>query len=386
MSEPIYNQAVKEVLQELTGEPDKLPLFIQGIITSQINNIIVEANLLGIDRAEYFLQDYKGRINWVDAMVNTIQYSDSLYKKSYEKLKAPGAYSTTYGDLFTEIYEDKPYLSEIFVRIVEETEGVAITSAKQLQELTGITEIYGYWDEDKGETIPYGDHKPTKEEAQEIAFKQIKNTFTEAMSYRYSRALEAILEAGGKYSDLLQIKPSYFNLPETWSGCLATDQYSSILWALEKAFLIGEPNTSVRPDLKTIARDLEAPYSVLMDAHIIATGNTPLDRGLKQKIEGLENRLKIEVRAYISKQSNEWKTERLLLQNEELSQDKVEKQIQIYINQFVIWFNLLLFSEITDRELTNTDRSIIEAHKETIYKYFGDFLAEAKEIYNPHKK
>ena len=386
MSEPIYNQAVKEVLQELIGEPDKLPLFMQGIISSQISNIIGEANLLGKDRAEYFLQDYKGRINWVDAVVSTSQYSNSLYIKSYEKLKALGDQGKTYGDLFTEIFEDEPYLSEIFIRIVEETEGVAITSAKKLQELTGITEIYGYWDEDKGETIPYGDHKPTKEEAQEIAFKQIENTFIEAMNYRYSKALEAILEAGGKYSDLLQIKPSLFNLPETWSGCLATDQYSSILWALENAFLIGEPNTSVRPDLKTIAREVEAPYSVLMDAHIIATENTPLERGLKQKIESLENRLKKEVRAYISKQSNEWKADRLLLQDEELSQDKVEKQIYVYINQFVIWFNVLLFSEITDKELTNTDRSIIEAHKETIYKYFGDFLAEAKEIYNPHKK
>jgi hypothetical protein len=89
------------------------------------------------------------------------------------------------------------------------------------------------------------------------------------LSFRYSKALEAILDAGGKYSDLLKVKPSYYNLSETWSGCLAKDQYSSILWAIENAFLIGEPNSSVKPDLKTIAQEIEAPYSVLMDAHKI---------------------------------------------------------------------------------------------------------------------
>ena len=66
-----------------------------------------------------------------------------------------GDESKTYEDLFTEIYQDETYLNEIFVRLVEETEGVAITSAKQLQELTGITEIYGYWDEEKGDYEPH---------------------------------------------------------------------------------------------------------------------------------------------------------------------------------------------------------------------------------------
>lgn len=277
MSELIHDKVVKEILQELVGEPGKKQPFAESLVNSYLQDLVAQAQLLLKSGSkvenlqEWYLQELRGRVmdNVVEALIKSSEFKDNLYKKSYERLKAIGDESKSYGDLFTEIYEDETYLNEIFVRIVEETEGVAITSAKQLQELTGITEIYGYWDEEKGETVPYGDKKPTKKEAQEIAFKQIEEAFTSAMSYRYSRALEDILEAGGKYNDLLQVKPSYFNLPETWSGCLPTDQYSSILWAIENAFLIGEPNTSVRPDLKAIAQDIEAPYSVLMDAHKI---------------------------------------------------------------------------------------------------------------------
>ena len=193
----------------------------------------------------------------VDALLKNPEYKDELYKRSYEKLKASDNIHKSWGDLFTEIYEDEAYLNEIFVRLVEEQEEVEITSAKQLQELTGITEVYP----EAKET--------TKKEAIAEANKQIEETFTQAMSWRYLNTLERMLEAGGTYNDLLKIKPKDFNLPETWSGTLASDQYSSILWAIESAFLIGEPNTSVRPDLKTIAQEIEAPYSVLMDAHKI---------------------------------------------------------------------------------------------------------------------
>lgn len=277
MSELIHDKVVKEILQELVGEPGKKQPFAESLVNSYLQDLAAQAKLLLKSGSkvenlqEWYSQELRNEVlpNVAEALIKSSEFKNSLYKKSYERLKALGDENKSYGDLFTEIYEDETYLNEIFVRIVEETEGVAITSAKQLQELTGITEIYGYWDEDKGETVPYGDKKPTKKEAQEIAYRQVEDTFIKAMSYRYSKALEDILEAGGKYSDLLQVKPSYFNLPETWSGCLPTDQYSSILWAIENAFLIGEPNTSVRPDLKAIAQEIEAPYSVLMDAHKI---------------------------------------------------------------------------------------------------------------------
>ena len=277
MSELIHDKVVKELIEDLTKEVGKNQPFTESLLDKYLLDLQAQAQLLlksgskAEDIQEYFIQEFKGDglKNMVEAFVKSYEFKDTLYKKSYERLKAFGEESKSYGDLFTEIYDDETYLNEIFVRLVEETEGVAIASAKQLQELTGITEIYGYWDEEKGETLPYGDKKLTKKEAQETAFKQIEEAFTMAMSFRYSKALEAILDAGGKYSDLLKVKPSYYNLPETWSGCLAKDQHSSIIWALDTAFLIGEPNKSVRPDLKTIAKEIEAPYSVLMDANKI---------------------------------------------------------------------------------------------------------------------
>lgn len=276
MSELIHDKVVKEILQELVGEPGKIQPFAESLVNSYLQDLVAKARLLlksgsKVDNLqEWYLQELRGKVmdNVVEALIKSSEFKDNLYKKSYDRLKALGDENKSYGDLFTEIYEDETYLNEIFVRIVEETEGVAITSAKQLQELTGITEIYGYWDKEKGETVPYGDKKPTKKEAQEIAFKQIEETFTSAMSYRYSKALEDILEAGGKYSDLLQVKPSFFNLPESWSGTLATDQYSSILRALSFEFLINEPaSLMLLPDLRSIAQEIEAPYSVLMDCY-----------------------------------------------------------------------------------------------------------------------
>ncbi len=152
-------------------------------------------------------------------------------------------------------------LSEIFVRLVEEQNNVEVTSAKQLQELTGIKELWG------------GDGEPelTPKQRKEKATKQMEDLFIEAMSYRYDNALEEILQAGGNYRQLLGLKPEYFNLPEhreiRWEYNTYKSQYDSILRALDNAFNIGEPNTSVRPDLKAIAKEIEAPYSVLMDAH-----------------------------------------------------------------------------------------------------------------------
>ena len=142
----------------------------------------------------------------------------------------------------TVVYSDVKESQEAFIDYVEETYQAKVKDGKHLQKLTGITE----------ETL-----------------EGLEETVINSKYSKYFRALEKALAEGAKYKDLLQIKPKDYGLPESWSGCLPTDQYSSILWAIENAFLIGEPNTSVRPDLRTIAEEIEAPYSVLMDAHKI---------------------------------------------------------------------------------------------------------------------
>jgi len=198
MSELIHDKVVKEILQELIGEAFIKESFAESLVNKYLQDLKAQTQLLVKSGSkeedlmeEYLLQEFRDKVmnTVVEALIKSSEFKDSLYKKSYERLKALGDGSLYYGDLFSEIYQDEPYLNEIFVRLVEETEEVAITSAKQLQELTGLTEVCGHPDE------------------------EIEKTFTIAMSYRYSKVLEDILEAGGKYSDLLQVKPSFFKLP-----------------------------------------------------------------------------------------------------------------------------------------------------------------------------
>ena len=279
MSEQVYKKALEGTFNELTIEtPEKNKAWSETVMDNYLSDLKGEIDLLfrsGTPTDEirgHYMENMEGDISQIlyQALSTSPEFIDKLYKDTYQRLKALAQEGKSYGDLFTEIYSDTTYLNELFVRLVEEQEGVVITSAKQLQELTGITELYSYFDSDKGEDVYYtGDREPTKEEAQEIALRQIEGAFTMAMSYRYSKALENILQAGGKYSDLLKVKPSYFNLPGTWEGYLPTGQYSSILWAIEQTFKVSKPINSVKPDLRTVAKEIEAPYSVLMDVYSV---------------------------------------------------------------------------------------------------------------------
>lgn len=260
----VYEKVIKEVTQELFYGGGPLQPFAQRILELKMDEIVNEGNLAHLDpnynKTGELPKEYK---EWLEAkfmedlptllesLYKFPEVRSSLYKKNYEGLKASGHKSWI--DLLSEIFQEDSSLSEIFVRLVEEQEGVEVTSAKQLQEITGIKEL---WE---------GEGELTKKQREEKAKSQIGELFIEAMSYRYSNTLEGMLQAGAKYKDLLLIKPKDFNLPETWRN--SSDQYSSILLAIEDVFRLAEPNSSVRPDLKTVAKEIEAPYSVLMDAH-----------------------------------------------------------------------------------------------------------------------
>jgi hypothetical protein len=140
----------------------------------------------------------------------------------------------------TAVTEDSQDSQEAFIDYVEEISQTKVIDAKHLQRLTGITE----------ETL-----------------EGLEETITASRYNKYMRALNTGLADGGKYNYLLQINPQNYGLPKTWSGCLGSDQYSSILWAIEEFFLMNERNSS--PDLRAIAKEIDAPYSVLIDAHII---------------------------------------------------------------------------------------------------------------------
>lgn len=177
-----------------------------------------------------------------------------IYNRDLKGITEAYSKSKSWEDVITSGYfnSDEGTSLEAFIDLVEDVYKTKIKDAKQLDKLTGLTTLLS--------------KEPNIEKGKEPTLEYI---LTSSRYSKYFRALEKALQEGAKYKDLLQIKPQDFGLPKTWSGCLGSDQYSSILWAIVFSFSIEEPNTSVRPDLKTIAQEIEAPYSVLMDAHKI---------------------------------------------------------------------------------------------------------------------
>ena len=271
MSKDIYSKVIEELEAEFIGTPGNMSLYYKNLLASLIKNKAEEYKLHKTQPTEEEIKkDIKELfIIIVDTLLKSREYKDKLYKKSYDKLKALVDEGKTFEYIFTEIYSDEAYLNDIFIRLIEDKEKVAITSAKQLQELSGIKEIHGYWDEDKGEIVQYKDKTiSTKKEAQEEALRQIENAFTLGMYNRYFTTLEDMLEAGAKYKDILLLNPKDFNLPEQWSGTLAKNKEEVILWAISFTYLINEPVSLILlPDLRSIAQEIQAPYSVLMDCY-----------------------------------------------------------------------------------------------------------------------
>ncbi len=388
----IYDKVLEETLAELLGKWENLQPFAQRIIDSYMRRIAAKGSIYlhsggkPEEIKELLLQEYQDGVDTlVEAFQNSSELKDSLYKKSYQRLKALGEEEDKdYSDLLTEIYEDETSLNEIFVRLVEEEEGVEITSAKQLQELTGIEELYPEMNLPKEERKK----KTTKREAQAEAYRQIEDTFIKAMSYRYSKTLEDMLEAGAKYKDLLQIKPQDFNLPETWSGVLTTNQHTAILWAINLQFLLGEiGGLMTLPSLRAVAEELEAPYSVIMEAYELTIKEPKQVRDINSKMRSLERRLKEDVKKYINNQPEKWKKERLLLPKKGWSQDNIDwvfsSMVEHYVSAFkAIFFNEIMPDKAEDNELSKLMGGIVKANKDTIYNEFGKYIEEARQIYS----
>ena len=138
--------------------------------------------------------------------------------------------------------------AEAFIDLVEEVFNTEVKTAKKLKELTKI-------------------NNPIEiREKEKISLE----TIIEIASYsKYFRSLLYTLHEGGTYTDLLKIDPKEFNLKEElWKGTLAKNKEEAILYAIAFVFHIREPGgLFMLPSLKYIAKEIEAPYSVLMKAY-----------------------------------------------------------------------------------------------------------------------
>lgn len=192
-----------------------------------------------------------------EILLNYLWYIDTKSKiaETYQKTKD---WATVFN---TDVYSDSYEAQESFIDYIEEVYQTKIKDIKQLQELTGIYKLNS-WDE------KLKDYKPVGEaEAKENAIRELNETLTRARFNKFSRAVGRALDEGAKYKDLIQIKPQDYGLPESWEYCLASDQYTTILWAISLDYFLREPGFIVlAPKPRDIAEDLEAPLSVIMDA------------------------------------------------------------------------------------------------------------------------
>jgi hypothetical protein len=192
-----------------------------------------------------------------EILLNYLWYIDTKSKiaETYQKTKD---WITVFN---TDVYSDNYEAQESFIDYVEEVYQTKIKDIKQLQELTGIYKLNS-WDEKLKEYKPVGEA-----EAKENAIRELDETLTRARFNKFSRAVGRALDEGAKYKDLIQIKPQDYGLPESWEYCLASDQYTTILWAISLDYFLREPGFIVlAPKPRDIAEDLEAPLSVIMDA------------------------------------------------------------------------------------------------------------------------
>ena len=289
--------------------------------------------------------------------------------------------SKDWGDVYsTSVYSDVTEAQEAFIDYIEEIHQTKVKDVKHLIELTGITHLQS-WD---SSTRKYFDPE-TEGEAKENATRELEETLTSSRYNKYFRSLERTLQEGGKYKDLLQIDPQDFGLPESWSGCLGSDQYSSILLALSYEFLIDEPGgLMMLPGLRSIAQEVEAPYSVLMDSYNIAR----IGQQFRMQLQMLQERLKKAVRAHVKNQPKEWRDDHLFNPMGEWTEEDAKRVEDEYINIYpYIYFSLVLFNEIfPERSPSEMEKGIIEAHREDIIKYYKRYLDEGIKIVEGSKE
>ena len=253
LNSDLTERAIKDYQRYRESEPSSLSI-LSGSDMRQIKTEALMDKIRKLWRGgeliAEFLSDYLSYLNYKKQIMET-----------YQESKDWGVvFSTSFS---TSVFSGEKKAQESFIDYVEETYQTKVKDGKHLQKLTRITHL-DRWDSKAGKYIT----PDTEEEAKENAIRELEETVKNSRYNKYLRALRKALREGVNYKDLLQIKPQDFGLPKTGSGCLSSDQYTTILWALSFEFLIYEPiYLAFLPDLRSIAQEIQAPYSVLMDCY-----------------------------------------------------------------------------------------------------------------------
>jgi hypothetical protein len=289
-----------------------------------------------------------------------------VYNRDLKGITEAYSKSKSWEDVITSGYfnSDDATSMEAFIDFVEDIYKTKIKDAKQLDKLTELTTLLS--------------REPNIKKGKEPTLEYI---LIKAKYSKYFRALERALQEGAKYKHLLQIKPQDFGLPQTWSGCLSSDQYSSILWALSFEFMMIDHNVMLLPDLRSIAQEIEAPYSVLMDCYKLwneGSKKKEMSKDLKAQIDKkIKTRLpllmeEIGDKYYIYFDKENYNT----LKGKELKEFK-EDVIEELKTEFCYTLSLLVLNELKENNKKEVDelRNIIS---QDIVKYFLQELVDYK--------
>jgi hypothetical protein len=177
---------------------------------------------------------------------------DKHYLKYFEGIKEVYQKAESWEDVVASnyFYSDEGKSMEAFIDYVEEVYKTEVKDTKELEKLTALLPKEQNIEKGKEPTLEY--------------------ILTSARHSKYFRALETALEGGATYPELLKISPTKFNLPKDFKieNTVGSDSYNSILWAISFSYLINEPvGLMMLPDLRSIAEEIKAPYSVIMEAY-----------------------------------------------------------------------------------------------------------------------
>lgn len=308
---------------------------------------------------------------WLEVVnINNVTYLSSkkyneLYKKGEALLKEPIDWSNI-AEVVEACFIDEVVGSEVYLRLVETYFKQPITTGAELWRLTI----------DKNQDI---------KDKKGIEYSQF--LVTSANKLRYKTYLYYLLTTGAKYKDILLIEPKDFNLPEQWSGILATNKEEVILWAIGFTYLINETGgLMMLPSLRAVANEIEAPYSVLMKCYKIFNGGSKredlkdlkaqIDNKIKERLPLLMDEIGDKYYNYFSKEDFFGAGEYKNLKGKALKDFK-EDVLEELKTEFCLTLTLMVLNEFKENDKKELDelRTIIS---QDIVKYFLQELIDFK--------
>lgn len=181
-----------------------------------------------------------------------------------------------------------------------------------------------------------------------------------------------MLDAGAKYKDILLLSPKDFNLPDQWSGTLAKNKEEVILWAIGFTYQINEPSSLMMlPSLRTVAEEIEAPYSILMDCYKLFHGDKDKKEEVKDKIKAIGQKVRTKFLDFIKSKGKEWRRDWLLEDEPELYSGALEDVKEDYV---------ISITQVALKDITGREAKCGAEIENDIRQYFKDELQEVTNL------